>query len=960
MNAPNWARIKEVFQEALDRPPQERIAWLQSRCGDDKMLEAEVESLLAAHQRAGSFGDRPALELLGAVSVDSRIAAFDRALDAGTILGVYEILSRIGAGGMGEVYKARDTRLDRIVAIKVLPGHLAVDRDRFQRVRREARAVASLDHPHIGALYDIGEDNGRPFLVMQFLEGETLAARLANGVLPVEQALRYAIDIADALAHAHRRGVVHRDLKPGNIFLTQSGARLIDFGLAKWRAGAANDLANAAAVAAAASDSLTEKGHIVGTLHYMAPEQLEGKDTDIRTDIFAFGAVVYEMVTGRRAFDGDSSASVIAAILGTQPPPLASAHTLTSPALDHVVTTCLAKDPEERWQSAADLRRELQWASQANVALGASPQARAWPRWRSVVGIGLLALIVGGVVGVMAWNAFESRTLPSLQVTRSIIAIPPAPRWSLGNIAVSPNGTHLVYRVDGRLVLRSLDDLQPKPIAGADDGTWPFFSPDGEWVGFLSHDLKLKRVALAGSVPQTICDAPDGIWGATWGLDNTVVFTKGHRTGLFKVPATGGIPQPLTTLDAARREKSHRLPHFLPDGKAVLFTVVTADMKSHEEGRIAVVSLDTGERRVLLDGGTSPRFAASGHIVFARNGTLVAVPFDPQRLEIRGQPVAVLDGVHTLAGGQSSFSMSRTGLLAYTAGTLEKGDGTLVRLDRRGVVETLIDTPRAYFSIKLSPDAQQLAVSIIGTPNDQVWLFDLSRRTFRPVTFEWDNRVWAWTPDGKRIVISSDRDGPYNLYWQIPEGGGSVERLTEGTRNEETASWTPDGKTLVFGIAGETTQGDIQLLALDEGRKVRPLINSSFDEGEPALSPDGHWLAYSSDESGQYEIYLQPFPDLSRKWQVSTKGGETPAWDSHGNELYYLTDNRRKLMSVPFHPASIPIGSPQVIAEGEFGDYAVAPDGRFIVVKAGPPRPITEITLVQNWFEELTRRVPAR
>jgi serine/threonine protein kinase/WD40 repeat protein len=956
---PNWDRVKQVFQEVLDRPAPERAAYLRELCGDDGALRSEVESLLANHQQAGSFAERPEIELLDALApgTDSGSASTRRVVHPGDRLGVYEIQALVGAGGMGEVYKARDTRLDRTVAIKVLPLHLAEDRDRYQRFEREARAVASLDHPHIGALYDVGQDGGVQFLVMQYLDGETLAARLAKGPLPIEQALRYAIDIANALDHAHRRGIVHRDLKPGNIILTKSGATLLDFGLAKWRASASG-LVGGLTAAATAHDSLTERGTIVGTLHYMAPEQLEGKDTDARTDLFAFGVVVYEMVTGRKAFEGTSSASIVAAILDTQPPSISTVRPLTPPALDNVVKTCLAKDPDERWQSAGDLARQLRWIAESGSQAPAITPVDSQRNRRTAQMVAVVALLAAGLVGAaIARSSMRARSASvSLQVTRSIVSTP-RELWVDQNLALAPDGSRLAYIAGDRLYVRALDELDSKPISGVEYPSFPFFSPDSRWLGFFARG-KLMKVASSGGPPQTICETPGGGGGrngATWGPDDTIVFTSSHRTGLVRVPAAGGTPQILTTLNTDRHEKSHRFPQFLPEGRALLFDVVTAEMTSPDEGRIEVLSLATGERRTLLEGGTSPRYASTGHLVYARGGSLFAVAFDPRRLEIRGQPVSVLDGVSASFSGVAAFNFSQHGLLAYIAGH-PNWDTSIVSVDRQGKVQPLIETRRPYYNVEISPDGQQLALSIIAL-NDQVWLYDLARRTMRRLTFAWDNRAWAWTPDGRRIVFSSDRSGSYNFYWQDPEGGGPAERLTDSPHSQEVGSWSPDGKAFAFGDDGVTTQGDIWLLTLDPERRVRPLIQTPFDEGDPMISPDGRWLAYYSDESGRYEVYLQSFPDLGRKWQVSTEGGEGPRWAPRGHELFYR--NLDKLMAVPIGSGlAAPVGAPRLLFEGRYGNYAVAPDERFIMIRPETALESSQITLVQNWFEELKRRVP--
>jgi hypothetical protein len=966
MNAANWDRVKELFQAALDRPPHERAAYLRERCGDDRALQAEVESLLATHEQAEGFAERPEIELLGALEADSRMSAAGRALHCGDRLGAYEIHSLVGAGGMGEVYKARDTRLDRTVALKILPAHLAADHDRYHRFEREARAVASLDHPHIGALYDVGQDEGLHFLVMQYLEGETLAARLARGHLPLDQVLRYAIEIAGALDHAHRHGIVHRDLKPANIVLTKSGAKLLDFGLAKWRAESAAGIAHASSVRATVPDSFTAQGVLVGTLHYMAPEQLEGKEVDARTDLFAFGVVVYEMVTGKKAFDGDSSARVMAAILGTEPPALSTLRRATPPALDHLVQTCLAKDRDDRWQSARDLRNQLQWI--AGSAGGEYLQATPPPRWnhRRVVLATLVGMLVGGVVAVsLLWHRVRVLTaLPQVRVTRSTVPIPPAAYLPRMGLAISPDGAHLAYVAERRILLRTLDELDWKPIAGTDDALGLFFSPDGRWLGFFANG-KLKKVGVGGGAPQVICET-EAPFGATWGPNDSIVFTDGHRAGLSIVSASGGTPRVLTLPDRVKQEKSHRYPQFLPGGKAVLFNIVSADLTSFDDARIAVLSLDTGHWKALLDGGTNPAFAATGHLIFSRGASLFAVPFDVTRLQIGGQPAPVLEHVRSTAGsGSVAFTLSDNGLLAYVQGDRTGNDRTVVSVDRQGNAEALIDARREFLSAYLSPDGHQIAVTI-AEANDQIWLYDLTRHTLTPLTFAWDNRVSAWTPDGKRITFSSDRAGPYNLYWQAPTGNGVAERLTESANGQgDDGDWSPDGRFFVFHDDLPATHPDLSTLDMESGRSVRPLIATRFTELDPKFSPDGRWLAYDSDDSGREEVYVRSFPDLGSRWQVSTDGGIVPVWDRQGKELFYWNPGTETMMAVAVQTRpAFKASAPRPLFHGHYAiwNYDITPDGRrFIMIRPGPSEaPLTQITLVQNWFEELKRRAAAR
>jgi serine/threonine protein kinase len=765
MNAPIWDRVKHVFQQALDRPPYERAAYVRELCGDDQALREEVDSLLATHEEAASFAERPAVELLRELGPESRPSApVGRVVRPGDRLGVYEIQAVLGAGGMGEVYKARDTRLGRTVAIKVLPTHLAADRDRYQRFDREARAVANLDHPHIGALFDIGQDDGLHFLVLQYLEGETLASRLAKGALPLDQALRHATDIADALDHAHRRGIVHRDLKPGNIFLTKAGATLLDFGLAKWRT-TASGVAGGLTAEATARDSLTEAGMIVGTLHYMAPEQIEGKGTDARTDLFAFGAAVYEMVTGSKAFDGGGPASVVAAILDTQPPSMSTLRALTPSALDHIVMTCLAKDPDERWQSAGDVARHLRWIAESSAhAPPVGAASASWWNRRSVLSVGG-GLLVGSLIGGAAvWSGMRARsTTPPLQITRSTVSTATP---SFDDLTLSHDGTRLAYvgERDGKpqIYVRALDEFDTKAISGTEFPCCPFFSPDGRWLAFFDRDL-LKKVAVSGGAPQVICESQGG-WGATWGPDDTIIFAPNQRSGLMRVAAAGGTPQAVTTLDSKTHEKSHRFPQFLPGGKAVLFTITTPEITSFDEARVAVVSLETGRQRILFDGGTNPRFVSTGHLLYARGGSLVAVLFDPQRLEVNSQSVPVVDDIGVSVNGAAAFDVAKNGLLAYDRGNVREKDAHLVWVDRNGAIEPLLETRRPFYNVSASPNGQQLAVTIYG-PNDHVWVYDLARRTLSRLTVDWNNQF----PTGRQMAGGSCSD-PTGLARSISTG----------------------------------------------------------------------------------------------------------------------------------------------------------------------------------------------
>jgi serine/threonine-protein kinase len=558
------------------------------------------------------------------------------------------------------------------------------------------------------------------------------------------------------------------------------------------------------------------------------------------------------------------------------------------------------------------------------------------------------------------WNRPSSKSPQQISVTRSILPMPGRAVFDGDDLALSPDGTHLAYvishGVDGlRLYVQALDEFEPRLIAGADTPQRPFFSPDSQWLGF-SDSGKLKRVAVSGGAPQTICDTP-AVGGATWATDDTIVFSPHLRSGLFRVPAGGGTPQVMTSLRPG--EKSHRLPQVLPGGKSVLFTIIPSNIRSFDDAQIAVASVDSGQMKVLRERGTNPRFVPTGHLLYLRGLSLIAAPFDPRREEVIGRSVAVLDGVSSvLDGGSVLAAVDDHGLLAYLRGTVFGSDNRLVWVDRQGRIEPLIDTLGAYSGVSLSPDGQTLAIDIMAA-NDQIWLYNLARRTMTELTYDWDNEFPIWAPDGKRVAFESDRAGPFNFYWQNRDGSGSIERLTVSPRRQGGGSWLPDGKGFAYVDSSPRTDWDIWLLSLASGRPTRPLIEAPFNQWFATFSPDGRWLAYVSDETGQSEVFVQPYPSLDAKWHISSGGGTHPKWGKH--ELYYRTG--RQFMAVPFRtePTFVP-ESPQLLFSGEFADgYDVAPDGRFIMIQVAPDvSPAREITLVHNWTEELKQRVLTR
>jgi serine/threonine-protein kinase len=798
-------------------------------------------------------------------------------------VGPYEIVSWLGAGGMGEVYRARDVNLGREVALKTLPDELATEPERLTRLKREARILASLNHPGIAVLHGIeSADGGVPVLVMELIEGQALSDRLTAGPLPMGEALDIGHQIALALDAAHERGVLHRDLKPGNIRFTADGrVKLLDFGLAKAMANAEVDSQLPTHTASPSS-----AGRVMGTAPYMSPEQARGQDVDRRTDVWSFACVLYEMLTGERAFAGATASDTLAAILdrevdfGALPPE-------TPPTVRRLLRRCLQKEKDKRLRDVGDLRLELEelvGASASNHAEGADASSLgAHPRaaGRERIGSGSAWFVAGALVaGVGVWAIGRRPQSVERPVVRLTITVPPPETVANGEpataVAISPDGRQVAYvaaRARGsRIYLRSVDRLEPRPIPGTEGGRVPFFSPDGQWLGFFAaNEVRLKRVPLAGGAALTVCDV-GFTRGASWGPDGFIVFTRDGAHGLERVRAEGGTPEPLTTLDAQRHKSSHRYPEALPGGEAVLFTVKTDETSSWDDALIEAVSLRTHERSLLIAGGSNPRYTR-GHLIYARAGGLWAAPFDAKRIKVTGPSVQVLEGVSSSNGaGHADFGVSGDGALVYVPGRPRGIDRPLVRVDRTGRARPLTDSRRAFNTISLSPNGRRLALSIEGS-NDQVCVYDLDRGTLTPQTLRWNNNTAIWTPDGRRLTFASTRDGPSNVYWQSADGSGAPERLTTGADWQFPVAWSPDGKALLYTDAGR----EIGLWTLPmEGDRTPRLVVRGPLAGDAQLSPDGRWLAYTSVESGDTEVQVTAFPSGMGRWPISTDRGSQP------------------------------------------------------------------------------------
>jgi eukaryotic-like serine/threonine-protein kinase len=874
------------------------------------------------------------------------------ALAAGARLGPYEIQSPLGSGGMGDVYRATDTRLDRTVAIKVLAASLATDRQFRDRFDREARAVSALDHPHICALYDVGEHDGTSYLVMQYLEGETLEARLTRGALPLDQALQYAIQVADALDKAHRAGIVHRDLKPGNIMLTKAGAKLLDFGLAKATAplGAASGLS----MLPTTPPGLTAQGTILGTFQYMAPEQLEGKEADARTDLFAFGAVLYEMLTGSRAFGGASHASLISAIMSSQPPPVSAAQRLSPAELDHLIARCLAKDPDDRWQSARDVELQLAWIAETPPQ-PSSPTARSKSPLERLVwalaGLALVALIAAIVTTLVARRAPAARAEP----VQFAMLPPDKASFSpdLDAQAVSPDGRQIAFVASGsagtpQLWIRPLDSMNARTLAGTEGAAHPFWSPDSRSVGFFAAG-KLKRIDVEAGPPQTLADAPFPM-GGSWNGDGVILFGRAIGSPLYRVSAGGGATTPATHLDQ-NGIASHGAPSFLPDGRHFFFVAGTGPTS----GSVYVGSLDSSDVKLILRSNSAAVYSPAGYVLFLRESTLMAQRFDLETLSTRGEAVAVAEGVGRFFVA-ISYVVSDNGILIYRHAATQQT--RLAWVDRSGRPQASGAPAGVYDEMSLSPDDMRVTFARPGQNGTDVWLTDLERRitsrfTFRPPL----NNVPIWSPDGRQIIFASARDGHLDFYQRAADASGPDELLLKVNAQPILfpSDWSADGRFLTYYRTDPKTQLDIWTLSLGGDRRPVPFLHGDFNESQGQFSPDGRWLAYVSDESGNQQVYVQSFPALGGQRQISTEGGTQPRWRRDGKELFYLAPDRKMMAVTVKTGATFDADAPRVLFQTELNvpalrqSYAVSADGqRFLLntsADAGPP----PMTVVLNW-----------
>ena len=883
------------------------------------------------------------------------------ALTSGIKLGPYEIQSRLGAGGMGEVYRALDTRLDRTVAIKVLASHLSSSPELKQRMEREARAISSLNHPHICHLYDIGSQDGTDYLVMEFLEGETLAERIRKGAVPLNEILKIGIAVGEALAVAHRQGIVHRDLKPGNIMLTKGGAKLMDFGLAKSAgSGAPTGTSSAPFLSAAQTMSqaspvspLTTAGTMIGTIQYMSPEQIEGKEADARSDLFALGAVLYEMVTGARPFEGKSQISVASAILEKEPAPISAVQPLTPPAFEHIVTACLAKNPEDRFQTAHDVALQLKWIAQRGTPALGSTGKRGNHRE-------LLAWLVAGGLALMltAFVLWGRGSKGTEQTTYFSAPLPFAARA----VAVSPNG-HTVA-IAGHRESERIDVLwiyepgsqEATNLASTEGASFPFWSPDGRSLGFFA-DGKLKKLNLAGGPVQTLCDASTGR-GGTWNKDGVILFTPSGTLGVGLYRISGGTPTQVTVPDKTLNEDSNRWPVFLPDGIHYLYSAINLSGR-RDLYSIYVGSLNSNEKRLVVKAKGNGAYAAPGYLLFYRDQTLFAQHFDTRKFELTGEPVPVLTEVQFFPRiSEAVFAASTAGLLVAQRNA-DSGASQLLWFDRKGQQIGVALNPGIYGNIMLAPNGRAVAsdTTDLASQNTDIWTYDLETRSAKRLTFDPAiDSLPVWSPDGSRTVFASNRELKFDLYLKDTNGAQEEKVIPQDGPDRFPTDWSRDGKYVLYGRGP-----DLWFLTFPELRATQFLkAASTLKTGR--FSPDGKWVAYSSNESGRWEIYVTSFPEAHGKWQVSNTGGDQPRWRGDGKELFYLSTDS-KIMAVPVKTGSnFDAGTPtalfqanprEMVATSELFSYDVSNDGQKFLVNASLKTAMTPMSVVLNWSAKL-------
>ena len=959
-----YQQIGRLYHDAVSLEPTQRVAFLQEACAEDEELRQAVERLLASDEQAQAqdFIAEPALH------VAAEMLAQERSKLVGHSLNHYQIVSVLGVGGMGEVYRARDTRLDRAVAIKVLPASFTSDSDRLRRFEIEAKAIGALNHPNILTIHDTGAYQGAPYIVTELLEGTELMALLNDGPLPLRQTLDYARQIAQGLAAAHEKGITHRDLKPQNLFVTTEGrVKILDFGLAKL-----NPIKLVGSVDAETmmQPPQTEPGVVMGTVGYMSPEQVRGQVADHRSDIFSFGIILYEMLTGRRAFQGDTFAEVMAAIVKVDPLEITTANHQIPPHLERVTRHCLEKRPERRFQTASDLGFAIEAVSsfsdsQPQLMLkSGEPEKAATTKFKRErwMWVAISLLLAAGLISTM-W--FLRPSSPEARVTRLSIPLPKETGTlssQAPDLALSPDGVHLAFSASTgktrQLWLRSLDSFTTQPLAGTEGADSPFWSPDGNSIAFFA-DNKLKKFDTRSSVIEIICPAGAGR-GGDWNRNGVILFCAGDGAALSRVSAAGGKPEFVTELDTALGETNHDYPSFLPDGQHYLFHIFGRDNHG-----IYVGSLNSKDRKMLIplspDSANSTRavWSASGFILYALNrNTLLARAFDPDRLELIGEPFRIAENVIVSLTGNARFTTAANGTLAYLQNK-EMDVAQLTWCDRSGKRLGEAGMAEPWTSFALSPDDAAVAL-IRNEPNrlNSLWQLNLAQgTTIRFVTDTYSANFFpVWSPDGEQLAFASARNSALNLYLKRTNGTAPEERLLETRFQTYPLSWSPDGKFLIYAMGDPLTRTDIWSLPLSGERKPQPLLQTKSDERAAKVSPDGNWLVYVSDETGSAEVYVTTFPQPGRAWRISKSGGNNPAWRADGKELFYLSRKQLMAVSVNNRGTEFQASASRPLFEIEGINYAPSKDGqRFLTSVVTERAPTPPINVALNWTAEMKK-----
>jgi eukaryotic-like serine/threonine-protein kinase len=883
------------------------------------------------------------------------------ALASGTKLGPYEIQSPLGAGGMGEVYRARDTRLDRTVAVKILPAHLSSNPEAKQRLEREARAISSLNHPNICTLHDIGHQDGTDFLVMEYLEGETLADRLMKGALPSELVLRYGIEICEGLEKAHKNGVIHRDLKPGNIMLTKSGAKLMDFGLAK--ATPAHEPPPSSSLTMtlsgtlsgpSAGQPLTAQGMVLGTFQYMSPEQLEGKEADARSDIFGLGAVLYEMASGRQAFTGKSQASIVAAILASDPQPISAVQPMSPPALDRVARTCMAKDPDERWQTAHDVKLQLQWIAEAGSKAGIPAPVAAKRRVSHRLAWAVAAVATAAAIAFAL--GFVLRAAVPAHPLRVSILPPEQHTFDPLSIALSPDGAKLAFVAAAaggapQLWVRPLDSTAAQPLAGTDDAGFPFWSPDSRSLGFFAQG-KLRIIDSSGGAVQTLADAPQPRGGA-WGADGTILYTPDSTSAMLRIPAAGGTPShAIGDEKTATTIGSPRWPAFLSDGKHFIFFQFAPDNSGR--GNIHLGALDSQQDTILVDSDYRAQYA-NAHLLFVRGGNLMTQTFDEKKLKLTGNPVPIAEQVRGETRGAAAFSLSSDGKLIFAGGQATTLD--LAWYDRSGKKGDIIDSG-TFQDAHISPDGKKVSAARADAAGHlEIYIYDLVRGTKSQFSFSQsrdDDPIWS--PDGNTIVFDSARNGKIDLYTRPANGARQEELLYHDDSDKYAGSWSSDGKYIVYETIANT-RISVWVMPMLGDRKPFAFMQEKYNVRFPVFSPDTKWMVFTSFEAGHPQVYVVAFPKPAGKFLVGE--GQEPVWSRNGKEILYLDDHSRVAsVEVTAHGDSVDLGKPQILFSaqaGGFNQFEASADGKRLLMMQPPVQDSPSLTLVVNWPQGLKK-----